>query len=183
LFIATPSFLVSFLRNVIDNKFILAFLEGVTKMSMFIAYILLISKMEEVKRVFQYHGAEHKAIHCIEHGDELTVENARKYTTLHPRCGTSFLLFVLIISTIVFSFVSWNNVPLRIGMKILFLPLVAGISYEILKLTGTKENWFLKMLSMPGLWMQKITTKEPDDGQLEVAIVALKKVMESEKGC
>ena len=178
LFTVLPTFIISLLRNIVDSQYLLSSFEGVLKVIFFIVYILLISKMNDVKRVFQYHGAEHKTIHCVESGKELTVENAREFTTLHPRCGTSFLIFVLIISITVFSFISWSNIWLRIGLKILLLPLIAGISYEVLKLSGTTDNKLVKILSIPGLMMQKITTKEPDDQMLEAAIVAVKAVMD-----
>ncbi len=178
LFTVLPTFIISLFRNVISSQYILSAFEGVLKMIFFIVYILLISKMNDVKRVFQYHGAEHKTIHCVESGKELTVENAREFTTLHPRCGTSFLIFVLIISITIFSFITWSNIWLRIGLKIVLLPVIAGISYEVLKLSGTTDNKLIKMLSKPGLMMQKITTKEPDDQMLEAAIVAVKAVMD-----
>lgn len=180
LFTALPALIISLLRDYIDSAYVLSALEGVLKMIFFITYILLISQMKDVKRVFQYHGAEHKTIHNIESGKELTVENAREFTTLHPRCGTSFLIFVLVISILIFSFITWSNIFLRIGLKIILLPLVAGISYEVLKLSGTKDSAFLRAISYPGLMMQKITTKEPDDDMLELAIVAVKAVMDDE---
>ena len=180
LFTALPALIISLLRDYIGSAYVLSALEGVLKMIFFITYILLISQMKDVKRVFQYHGAEHKTIHNIESGKELTVENAREFTTLHPRCGTSFLIFVLVISILIFSFITWSNIFLRIGLKIILLPLVAGISYEVLKLSGTKDSAFLRAISYPGLMMQKITTKEPDDDMLELAIVAVKAVMDDE---
>ncbi|MBN2260180.1 MAG: DUF1385 domain-containing protein [Clostridiales bacterium] len=178
LFTALPTFIISLLRNSISSQYLLSILEGALKMVFFVAYILLISKMKDVKRVFQYHGAEHKTIHCVESDKELTVENAREFTTLHPRCGTSFLIFVLIISILIFSFISWSNIFLRIGLKIILLPLIAGISFEVLKLSGTTENKLIELISKPGLMMQKITTQNPDDNMLEVAIVAVKLVMD-----
>ncbi len=133
--------------------------------------------MKDVRRVFEYHGAEHKVIHCFESGQELTVENARKFTTLHPRCGTSFLLIVMVISIIMFSFVGWTSVFVRVGLKLLLLPLVAGLSFEIIKWAGRHDNMLVNMVSYPGLMLQKLTTREPDDQQLEVAIVAMKEVL------
>ncbi|MCD6436310.1 MAG: DUF1385 domain-containing protein [Clostridiales bacterium] len=178
LFTVLPTFIISLFRNVVSSQYILSTFEGILKVIFFLVYILMISKMNDVKRVFQYHGAEHKTIHCIESEKELTVENAREFTTLHPRCGTSFLIFVLIISITIFSFITWNNILLRIGLKILLLPLIAGVSYEVLKFSGTSDNKLVKALSKPGLMMQKITTQEPDDQMLEVAIVAVKAVMD-----
>ena len=151
--------------------------EGVIKIAIFIGYLALIARMKDIQRVYQYHGAEHKTIYCYEHGDELTPENARKYTRFHPRCGTSFLLIVLIISIIVFSFVTWKTLWLRILLKLLLLPLVVGISYEIIKFAGRHDNSVMRFLLAPGLWLQRLTTREPDDSQLEVAIKALKAVI------
>jgi uncharacterized protein YqhQ len=181
LFTALPTFIISLLRGQVSSPYTLSILEGILKMIFFISYILLISQMKDVRRVFQYHGAEHKTIHNIESGKELTVENAREFTTLHPRCGTSFLIFVLAISILIFSFITWSNIFLRIGLKIVLLPLVAGISYEVLKLSGTKDNALLRAIAYPGLMMQKITTKEPDDEMLEAAIVAVKAITEDDE--
>jgi uncharacterized protein YqhQ len=179
LFGILPTLLVGLLKRFVEHQMILSAIEGVMKIVFFIIYIVGISKMEDIKRVFQYHGAEHKTIHCFESGQEVTVENARKFTTLHPRCGTSFIFFVLIISIIVFSFVSWNNLLIRIGLKLLLLPLIAGISYEVLKIAGKSDNAIVRAISKPGLMMQNLTTAEPDDQQLEVAIVAFKAVLET----
>ena len=180
LFGALPTLLINFLKSVTENRWVLTTAEGVLKIGVFIAYIGLISFMKDIRRVFQYHGAEHKAIHCIENGKELTVENVKSFTTLHPRCGTSFLIIVLAVSIVVFSFISWSNIWVRIGLKILFLPLIAGIAYEIIKWAGRKESLAVNIISYPGLMMQKLTTKEPDDRQIEVAIAALQKVIELE---
>lgn len=180
LFGALPTLLINFLKSVTENRWILTTAEGVLKIGVFIAYIGAISFMKDIKRVFQYHGAEHKAIHCIENGKELTVENVKEFTTLHPRCGTSFLIIVLAVSIVVFSFISWSNIWVRIGLKIVFLPVIAGIAYEIIKWAGRKDSLAVNMISYPGLMMQKLTTKEPDDRQIEVAIAALKKVIELE---
>ncbi len=157
-------------------------IEGAVRMGIFLAYLLLVSQMKDIKRVFMYHGAEHKTIATYEHGLELTVENARKGCRLHPRCGTSFLIFVMIISIIVFllipSGLAWWQ---RALFKILLLPVVAGLSYEVIKFAGRHENWFTKMISMPGMWLQYITTREPDDSQLEVAIESMKAVLTENK--
>lgn len=154
-------------------------LEGIVKMAIFVLYIYLTSKMSEIKRVYQYHGAEHKSIACYENGEELTVENVKKHSRFHPRCGTSFMFLVLIISILVFSVfqVPWNNVFLRVGIKLLLLPLIVGIGYEMIKLAGRHDNWFTRLFSAPGLWIQRITTNEPDDSQMEVAIASLKAVL------
>ena len=157
-------------------------IEGGVRMLIFLGYILLVSQMKDIKRVFMYHGAEHKTIATYEHGLELTVENARKGCRLHPRCGTSFLIFVMIISVIVFMIIpaglAWWQ---RALFKILLLPVVAGLSYEVIKFAGRHENRFTKLISMPGMWLQYITTREPDDSQLEVAIESLKAVLTDNK--
>ena len=179
LFGVLPTLIVGLLKRFTEQQMVLSAVEGVMKIVFFIIYIVGISRMEDIRRVFQYHGAEHKTIHCFESGQEVTVENARKFTTLHPRCGTSFIFFVLIISIIVFSFVSWNNLLIRIGLKLLLLPLIAGISYEVLKIAGKSDNPIVRFISKPGLMMQNLTTAEPDDKQLEVAIVAFKAVLDT----
>lgn len=157
-------------------------IEGGIRILIFLAYLLLVSQMKEIKRVFMYHGAEHKTISTYEKGLELTVENARGSSRLHPRCGTSFLIFVMVISVIVFMIIpkglTWYN---RALFKILLLPVVAGLSYEIIKFAGRHDNWFTKIISKPGMWLQYITTREPDDSQLEVAIEAMKAVLTGDK--
>lgn len=178
LFGALPTLIISFTKRWVSDPLMLSAMEGVMKIVMFVGYVAAISMMKDIKRVFQYHGAEHKVIYTFESGEALTVENARKYTRLHPRCGTSFLLLVLITSIIIFSFVSWSSPLARIGMKILFFPLIAGISFEIIKFTGKHDNALVRMITWPGLMMQKLTTKEPDDAQLEVAIASLKGVLD-----
>ena len=186
LFGAAPTAIVSFLRKIISNNIVLSAIEGVMKIVIFIVYILAISQMKDIKRVFQYHGAEHKTIHCYESGEEVTVENARKFSTLHPRCGTSFMFFVLMISIIIFTFISWDSVVMRLLTKLLLFPVVAGLSFEMIKIAGKSTHPIVKALSYPGLMMQKITTNEPDDRQLEVAIIAFKCVLdesESEPTC
>lgn len=177
IFILGPTFLISFLGRYIKNNIVLNLMEGCLRLSIFVAYIALISKMQDIKRVFQYHGAEHKAIFCYEHGEELTVENARKYTTLHPRCGTSFLFIVMMVSMLMFSMVGWPNPLVRAATRLALLPLVAGVSYEIIKIGGRSNSPIMKVINYPGLMMQKLTTLEPDDGQLEVALEALKNVL------
>ena len=181
MFAVLPVFVTSFLRSTIKSAYLLSLFEGVFKIALFVGYVALISRMKEVKRVFQYHGAEHKVIHCFEAGEELTPENAAKFTTLHPRCGTSFLILVLLISVAVFTFVSWDSVILRMVYKVLLLPVVAGISFEVIKLTATSNNPILKLIGLPGLYLQKLTTNEPDLSQLEVAIESLKLVLENEE--
>ena len=157
-------------------------IEGGIRILIFLGYLLLVSQMKDIKRVFMYHGAEHKTISTYEQGLELTVENARRCSRLHPRCGTSFLIFVMVISVIVFMIIpkglTWYN---RALFKLLLLPVVAGLSYEIIKFAGRHDNWFTRIISKPGMWLQYITTREPDDSQLEVAIEAMKAVLTGDK--
>jgi uncharacterized protein YqhQ len=181
LFGALPTVIINTLKNYVESQQVLSFLEGTLKILMFITYVLVISRMKDVSRVFEYHGAEHKVIHCLESGQDLTVENARKFTTLHPRCGTSFLIIVFVISIIIFSFISWSSILVRIALKIVLLPVVAGLSYEIIKIAGKSDSPIVKAISFPGLMMQKLTTKEPDDKQLEVALAAMIAVLSEEQ--
>ena len=160
-----------------------ALIEGVMRMVIFVAYIALVSLMKDIKRTFMYHGAEHKTIFCYEHGLELTVENVRKQIRFHPRCGTSFMFVIIIISVIISSIISVafpnlrNNIAVWMLVKLLILPLVMGFGYEFIKYAGKHDNLFVKILSAPGLWMQRLTTKEPDDSMIEVAIAAFKAVI------
>jgi len=181
IFLFIPTFLINFLKERVGSQVALSLMEGILKMIMFLAYIASISRIKEIQRVFEYHGAEHKTIHCYEHGLELTPENANKFPTLHPRCGTSFLLIVMTISILLFSLIGWQNFILRIGIKLLLLPFVAGISYEIIKWAGRSESRLCKIISYPGLMLQKLTTREPNEQQLEVAIEALKNVLVEDK--
>lgn len=177
LFMVLPASVSYLLKGVIHSTMLLTILEGVLKIAIFVCYLAAVSHMQEIKRVFQYHGAEHKTIFCYEHGEELTVENVKKYPRFHPRCGTSFLLIVLVLSIIVFSVVTWNSLPVRIALKLLLLPVVVGISYEIIKFAGRHDNLFTRIISKPGLWLQRFTTNEPDDSQIEVGIAAMKAVI------
>ena len=184
LFFALPTFLEALIRNAINNKTLVNLIGGVIRMAMFLLYVYLCSKLKEIRRVFQYHGAEHKSIYCYESGKDLTVENARPFTTLHPRCGTSFLVIVMAISILVFLLLGsdTSNPFMRLGSRLLLLPLVAGVSYEILKgLAWAENNWLVRALKWPGLMVQKITTAEPDDKMLEVALVSLKASLGYEK--
>lgn len=176
-FFIVPTFVTSILRRYTERNIILNLSEGLLRMAMFLIYIVIISRMQDIQRVFQYHGAEHKSIYCYEHGEELTVENARKYTTLHPRCGTSFLFIVMFVSIIMFSMIGWPNPWVRVVTRLALLPVVAGISYEIIKIAGRSNSPIIKMINYPGLMLQKLTTLEPDDSQLEVALEALKNVL------
>ena len=154
--------------------------EGLIRIGIFVGYIFLVSLMPDIRRTFEYHGAEHKSIACYEAGVELTPENAKKYTRFHPRCGTSFIFIMLILSVLVFSFVTWDNLWLRLVLKPLLLPVICGIGFEFILYAGRHENLFTKVVSAPGLWMQRITTREPDLAQLEIAITALKSAMPDE---
>lgn len=176
-FVIFPTYSVNVLKHVTKNSILLNLAEGILRLLIFVLYVLLISKMNDVRRLFRYHGAEHKTIHCYENGLELTPENAKGFYTLHPRCGTSFVMFVLIISLILFSFLGWPNLVWRIASRLLLMPVIAGISYELLKWAGRSDNVVVKVLSWPGLMMQKLTTGEPDEDQLEVAIVSLRAVL------
>jgi uncharacterized protein YqhQ len=181
-FIILPSLVANFIRPVVGNSFLLNLTEGLIRVGLFTLYIYMISKMEDIRRVFMYHGAEHKTIYAYENGDELTVENASRYITLHPRCGTSFIVNVLIISIIVFSFFGWPNPWMRILVRLFMLPVIAGLSYEINRFIGKNEKSTLAhWLSIPGFQFQKLTTKEPTPDMLEVAIAALKEVIPENK--
>lgn len=155
-------------------------------MAIFLTYMALVSNMKDIKRVFEYHGAEHKTIACYEAGEELIVENVRKHTRFHPRCGTNFLLFTIIISIIVFMFLpkfdsNFAGILLRVVTRLLLMPVVAGISYEIIKLAGRSQNKIVKAMTKPGLWLQRLTTREPDDSQIEVAIKSIQAVIPENK--
>lgn len=181
LFFILPNIITGFTANFIESNIIKSLIEGVVRIAIFLGYVLIVSRMEDIKRVFQYHGAEHKTIFCYEAGLELTPENARNMSRLHPRCGTSFLVFVMIISIVLFSFISWENMWIRLGLRLALLPVVAGISYEIIRWAGRSKSKIVCILSKPGMWLQNITTREPDDSQLEVAITAMKAVLTDNK--
>ena len=175
-FIVLPTGVVSLMKHFTQSVFWLNFTEGVFRILLFVGYVWAISFMGEIKRVFQYHGAEHKTIHCFENGLKLIPENCQQFPTLHPRCGTSFLMFVFIIAFLLHFLLGWPGMVFRIVSRLLLLPVIAGISYELLKWAGRSDNIVVKILSLPGLYLQKVTTKEPDDSQLEVAILAIKAV-------
>lgn len=176
LFFFLPTVIVRLLAgNINARPIFLNLMEGGVRISIFLGYIILISRFGDIQRVFAYHGAEHKAIACHEAGEDLTVANARKYSALHPRCGTSFLLLVMAVSILMFSFFGWPGLVQRLVLRLSLLPLVAGISYEIIQLAGRYRVFCL--LTAPGLWLQRLTTREPDDRQLEVALRALQSVL------
>ncbi len=181
LFIMLPAFLTGFIKKLGAGHSLIILAEGIVRIAIFMGYLFLVSRMKDIQRVFEYHGAEHKSIHCYEHGEDLTVENVRKYTRLHPRCGTSFLFIVMIISIIVFFFIKSDVWYLRLVYRLLLLPVVAGISYEIIKLAGRYDNRLTRAVSKPGMWLQYFTTREPDDSQIEVAITSLKAVIPENK--
>ena len=177
LFFGLPAFITGLVSGYVQSKVALSAIEGIIKIGLFLVYIIVVSKMSDVKRTFMYHGAEHKTIFCYEQGLELTVENIRKQKRFHPRCGTSFLLIVLVVSILVSSVITWDNVLMRVALKILMLPITVGISYEIIKFAGRHDNWLTRIISAPGLWLQNYTTQEPDDDMIEVAIAAVTPVL------
>jgi len=182
LFVVAPATLNRLTIHLVPNVMLWNLIEGLIRITIFFLYVVFISRMKDIQRVFQYHGAEHKVIHAHEAGEELTVANARKYSTLHPRCGTSFLLIVMVISILIFSFLGKQALWLRILSKLTLMPLVAGVSYEVLKYSGCHvDSPLMKVIIAPGLWLQKLTTREPDDSQLEVAIKALEAVLPEEE--
>ena len=176
LFVFLPKWIVNFADVLTVNRFVRSLAEGIIKIIIFIGYLAATALMKDVKRTYEYHGAEHKTIACYEHEEELTVENVKKYTRFHPRCGTSFIFLVLFISIFVNTIfrVSWASILLRVVIKIALLPIVTGIAYELIRLAGKYDNIFTKIISAPGLWIQRITTSEPDESQIECAIAALK---------
>lgn len=181
LFVVLPVFLSRWLlKPYIQKTWLLSICEGLLRLVLFFAYILLISLMKDIRRTFEYHGAEHKTVACYEAGEELTVENARKHSRLNKRCGTSFIFIVMLIGILVFMFIRVENPVLRIAYRLLLLPLIAGISYEILKWSAKSDNWFVNLLVAPGLLFQKLTTKEPDDGELEVALQSARLILRAE---
>ncbi len=178
LFFALPYFLSGFFHKVIASETLIALIEGLIRLVIFVGYIALISLTPDIKRTFMYHGAEHKCINCIEHGMELNVENVRKSSRLHKRCGTSFLLIVMLISIVFFMFIRVDSKILQLLLRLLLIPVIAGVSYEFIRLAGRYENWFLNIFSKPGMWMQRLTTKEPDDEMIEVGIASVEAVFD-----
>ena len=181
LFMFLPALAVKGIQLLFDPGIFKSLIEGLIKIIIFVLYLALVSRMKEIKRVFGYHGAEHKSIACYEAGEELTVENVRKHTRFHPRCGTSFILIVLVIGILVFSVVTWSSLWMRVVLKLALLPVVMGVAYEIIKLAGRYDNVVTRIISAPGLWLQRLTTNEPDDSQIEVAVAALTAVLPDNK--
>ncbi len=181
IFFAIPYFLSGLFRKIIASEILIALIEGLIRLAMFIGYIALISLMPDIKRVFMYHGAEHKCINCIEHGLELNVENVRKSSKQHKRCGTSFLLIVMLISIVFFMFIQADSKILRLLFRLILIPVIAGVSYEFIRLAGRYDNWLVNALSQPGLWMQRLTTCEPEDDMIEVGIASVEAVFDWKK--
>ena len=178
LFMLLPLFLSDLLGKYIRNASVIAIIEGLIRILIFIAYIAGISLMKDIKRLYMYHGAEHKCINCIEKGRPLTVKDVKRSSRQHKRCGTSFLLFVVLVSVIVFFFIRVDNMALKLVLRIALVPVIAGISYEIIRLAGRSDNIVVRIISAPGLWMQKLTTKEPDEDMIEVAIASVEAVFD-----
>ncbi len=178
LFVLLPFFVSELLSSKIHSVHVRGLIEGVIRVALFVGYVKAISYMEDIRRVFMYHGAEHKCINCIEHGYELTVENAARQTTVHKRCGTSFMLVVMFVSILLFMFISVSNMWVRMVFRILLIPVIAGISYECIMIAGKSDNPVIGILSKPGLWLQSLTTKEPDGDMLQVAIASVEAVFD-----
>lgn len=181
LFMLLPAFLASLLDKAVNNHFVLGLIEGVIRLIIFMLYVVLISRMKEIKRTYMYHGAEHKCINCLEHGDALTVENVMKHTRFHKRCGTSFLFIVMIVSILVFMCIDTDTLVLRLFYRVLLVPVIAGVSYEFIKFAGRSESFIANVLSKPGLWIQRLTTKEPEADMVEVAIKSVEGVLDWRK--
>ncbi len=178
LFVIAPYYLSQLLSKFIVSDTAIAILEGVLRVGIFVGYIILISCMKDIRRVFMYHGAEHKCINCIENGHELTVENVRRSSREHKRCGTSFLFFVVFLSVILFIFIRVEEPVARIAIRLLLIPVIASLAYEIIRLAGRSNNIFVRILSAPGMWLQRLTTREPDDTMIEVGIAAVDAVFD-----
>lgn len=178
IFMVLPYFLSQLFQKFIENQTVVILLEGIIRLSIFLLYIVLVAKMEDIRRVFMYHGAEHKCINCIEHGLELNVENVRKSSRQHKRCGTSFLFVVVMISIIVTMFIRADSRLVQLLLRLLMIPVIAGVSYEFIRLAGNSENPIVNLLSKPGMWLQRLTTREPDDTMIEVGIASVEAVFD-----
>lgn len=178
IFMVLPYFVSQFFQRFITSQIAIALLEGVIRLAIFVGYVAAISLMPDIRRVYMYHGAEHKCINCIEHGLDLTVENVRKSSKQHKRCGTSFMLIVMLISILFFMFIRVDNGLLRLGLRLLLIPVIAGVSYEFIRLAGRSDNVIVNILSKPGMWLQNLTTKEPDDDMIEVGIASVEAVFD-----
>lgn len=184
LFFILPTLITGFLTRWLENRLALSLIEGVVRMVIFFLYLILMSQMKDMKRVFRYHGAEHQTIFCYENGLPLTVENVRKMPRHHPRCGTSFLFVIMAVAILIHAVlgVGWDNTWLRLAVRLLSLPIIVSITYELNRFVGRHDNWFTRILTAPGLWLQNWTTQEPDDTMIEVGIRALSEVLPQEKG-
>lgn len=178
IFMVLPYFISMFFQRFITSQIAIALLEGVIRLAIFVGYVAVISLMPDIRRVYMYHGAEHKCINCIEHGLDLTVENVRKSSRQHKRCGTSFLLIVMLISILFFMFIRVDNGLLRLGLRLLLIPVIAGVSYEFIRLAGRSDNVLVNILSKPGMWLQNLTTKEPDDDMIAVGIASVEAIFD-----
>lgn len=178
LFMLLPAWIASLLDDVVKNHVLIGLIEGVIRLIIFLGYVIAISRMEEIKRTYMYHGAEHKTINCLEHGHELTVENVMQASRFHKRCGTSFLFIVMIVSILVFMCISVDAMWLRLLLRVLLVPLIAGISYEFIRFAGNSDSWIANVLSKPGLLIQRLTTKEPTEDMVEVAIASVEAVLD-----
>lgn len=181
IFVVLPYFISALFEEYIRNRSLMAIIEGIIRIFIFLLYIVGISAMKDIKRLYQYHGAEHKCINCIEKGRPLTVRNVMRSSRQHKRCGTSFLFFVMIVSIVLFFFIRVDNVLLKVVLRILLMPVVAGISYEIIRLAGRSDNILVRILSAPGMLIQRLTTKEPDESMVEVAIASVEAVFDWKK--
>ncbi len=178
IFMLIPYYISLLFQKITDSQMLIALIEGILRLAIFIGYVAVISLMEDIRRVFMYHGAEHKCINCIEHGMDLTVENVRKSSKQHKRCGTSFLLIVMIVSIFFFMFIRVDSRVLRLVLRLVLIPVIAGVSYEFIRLAGRSDNAVVNFLSKPGLWLQNLTTKEPDDEMIEVGIASVEAVFD-----
>ena len=178
IFMLLPYYISTFFGKFIPSGWLMALLEGVIRLAVFVGYVAAISMMKDIRRVYMYHGAEHKCINCIEHGMELNVENVRKSSRLHKRCGTSFLLIVMLISIVFFMFIRVDSPVLKVVLRVLLVPVIAGVSYEFIRLAGRSDNAVVNLLSKPGLWLQGLTTREPDDEMIEVGIASVEAVFD-----
>ena len=181
IFFALPYFIALGLNKLTESQALIAFVEGIIRIAIFIGYVIAISHMEDIKRTFMYHGAEHKCINCVEAGLPLTVDNVRGATRFHKRCGTSFIFIVFIISVFVFMFISFDNTWMKLIARLLLIPIIAGISYEFIRLAGRYDNSFVNAISKPGLLLQKLTVMEPDDDMIEVGIASVEAVFDWKK--
>lgn len=178
IFMILPYYISIFFQRFITSQIGITLLEGVVRLTIFVGYVALISLMPDIKRVFMYHGAEHKCINCIEHGMELTVENVRKSSKQHKRCGTSFLLIVMLVSIIFFMFIRVDNGLLKLVLRLVLIPVIAGVSYEFIRAAGRHDNALVNILSKPGMWLQNLTTREPDDSMIEIGIASVEAVFD-----